>query len=190
MTHVYSFLLPRFTNAGIDYAPALQAWEAEALALAGGFTSHASAVGAWTDPEGDTILDRLVPYDVATTAGIADYLLERAFALFPDQSTIYRATGTEATTHHRVDHVAASPSGDGPGFSLERAAADVSDALKAHAQPYNQAAWAIDSVLSLLRRGRADGAPRAAIAALLDRFDRAFQRGRDLLRGRVGGENG
>lgn len=92
MGNLHEFYLPLFTNSGKSYEEAIKAFEAKALALAGGFTWW-PANGGWRNNDtGELQHEPVIIYRIACdghTLGTLKAVLPR---LFPDQAAFMVAT--------------------------------------------------------------------------------------------------
>ena len=97
---LFEIALPMFTNAGLDYDEAQEAWRRTALSVAGGFTDFGEHCGYWMD--GDRLYqDQVRIYRVACDPAKWKVLIDAAFNLFSDQEAIFYAEIGEAVNHTR-----------------------------------------------------------------------------------------
>ena len=100
--NLYEILLPVEDNSGFDLREPHRRFAVFLLETAGGYTVDTERTGAWRDPKGNVILDRVRPYRVAGPNSLQwRMIVERAFELFPDQEAIFHAKIGEATIEDR-----------------------------------------------------------------------------------------
>lgn len=85
---LFQFLLPTHTNEGRSYEHARKAFKAEALKIAGGYTSLPFAEGNWKGPDGRIYPEHMEPVQIGCTAEIAAKLVEAMLRIFPDQQAV------------------------------------------------------------------------------------------------------
>jgi len=97
----YEMHLPMQNNAGTyNYAIERGIWETMALKHCGGF-SRSTVEGAWIDDNGQTKIEAMVVYKIATDASDIDVLINAAFEVFPDQAAVFVARCGTAEIYSR-----------------------------------------------------------------------------------------
>lgn len=86
----FQILLPLTDNKGVGLSSALQAFEVQALAIAGGFTEAGQVRGVWDGPD-RRYTDTLRDYRVACEPAQFQSILDAAHILFPDQHSLFAA---------------------------------------------------------------------------------------------------
>lgn len=100
--NLYEIALPVNANNGHPYEHALEQWEKEALAAAGGFTRMPDAAGFWRDTDtGKVYADAMRGYRLACDDVVIRRLIQRAWSLFPDQLAFFVARIGSATIVYR-----------------------------------------------------------------------------------------
>jgi hypothetical protein len=102
---LYEIALPMFTNGGLEYDEAIEAWRRVALDKAGGFTDVGEAHGYWLD-NNRLYQDQVRRFHVACKPEVWEALIDAAFGLFTDQVSIFHACLGEATIVGRTEWLA------------------------------------------------------------------------------------
>lgn len=98
---LYEFFLPVNDNSGAATGLARAQFQEDVLQECGGFSMGAHKRGAWADNTGKVFYDEIAPITIACEPIQRDWLLRRAFELFPDQKAIFVAEIGEATIYER-----------------------------------------------------------------------------------------
>ena len=98
---LYEILLPVEDNSGATLGGAHRRFVMFLLDTAGGYTVGNERMGAWRDPRGCLVLDRVRPYQVTCEDAAWRKIVARAFELFPDQLAIFHAKIGDATIEDR-----------------------------------------------------------------------------------------
>lgn len=93
---LYRFHMPDTSNSGACYLEGRERFKRECLRLAGGYTEHAIAQGAWRDEAAKAdYIEYVWPIDVAVEDGKGEATRRRLVTLFkecfPDQLAVFSA---------------------------------------------------------------------------------------------------